>query len=340
MTHFADSLGLWFADFYVLSAVLLALALVAVRIVRQPVHRIAIVKSTIVALALLAGLCALPGWSIVHLITAPRHESPPVPHVETPPTDRIQLKKWIVLSDGNANVGQPSDSLPAAMAVSAAGEPVSPKSDRSWLSILAAVQIAGASGVVAWLACGWLAARRLRRSALPAPAEMVAWLKETTRSNDNRLNRVQLLTSDWIDVPVALGIWQPAILLPEHWASRLPHSGSEPEVSSDNQLRSVLAHEVAHIRNRDLHWLAASRALDDPALVAAAVLVPATPHAPRPGNAGRCRGRRRDEPPAVRRTTGRLGPQRERPPHRANRLRRRFVGRAFATSAADRAIAQ
>ncbi len=70
MTHFADSFALWLGDFYLLSAVLLALALLGITALRQPAQRMAITKSTLVALALLAVLCALPRWSLIHLLTA------------------------------------------------------------------------------------------------------------------------------------------------------------------------------------------------------------------------------------------------------------------------------
>ena len=51
MTHALDSIGIWFADYYLLSAILLLLAVIATRLVRQPVHRLAIIKSTEVMIA-------------------------------------------------------------------------------------------------------------------------------------------------------------------------------------------------------------------------------------------------------------------------------------------------
>ncbi len=77
--------------------------------------------------------------------------------------------------------------------------------------------------------------------------------------------RVDLLLSSHIEVAVALGIRRPAVLLPEKWTREFPlplrdrlGHGSH---SSPNFLQTVLAHELAHIENRDLCWLAASRAL-------------------------------------------------------------------------------
>ena len=70
-----EQFALWLADFSLLSGVLLAAVLVALALLRQPVQRLAVAKSALVAILLLAALSALPGWSVVHLFTSP---SPPV----------------------------------------------------------------------------------------------------------------------------------------------------------------------------------------------------------------------------------------------------------------------
>lgn len=140
MTGILDSLGLWFADYYVLSAVLLALLLIALRIVPQPVHRFAIVKSTLVALTLLAGLCALPGWSIVHLITTQHDVSPPVSQVASPTLDAAALKHMVLLSDGNQSAEQPHVTPSAVLPVHSQTSTW----NASWYEMLTIAQIAGA----------------------------------------------------------------------------------------------------------------------------------------------------------------------------------------------------
>ncbi len=68
--------------------------------------------------------------------------------------------------------------------------------------------------------------------------------------------RIELLTSDRINVPVALGTRRPAILLPHSFAN------SQSAIRNpQSEIAPVLAHELAHIRNHDLSWLAASRML-------------------------------------------------------------------------------
>ena len=73
------------------------------------------------------------------------------------------------------------------------------------------------------------------------------------------------VVSSRIDVAVALGIWRPAVLLPAKWANESPlplrEGLGEGSDASHSVLHTVLAHELAHIENRDLHWLAATRAL-------------------------------------------------------------------------------
>lgn len=67
MNGFVDSFAYWLADYYLATTVLLLAVLVAIRCCRQPVKRLAVVKAAIAAMFVLAGLCALPGWSVVSL---------------------------------------------------------------------------------------------------------------------------------------------------------------------------------------------------------------------------------------------------------------------------------
>jgi len=72
MSQFTHSYALWLADFYLLSTILLSFALAAVALLKQPAQRLAVVKSALIGLVLLATLCALPGWSVLHVWTAAR----------------------------------------------------------------------------------------------------------------------------------------------------------------------------------------------------------------------------------------------------------------------------
>ena len=67
MNDFVDSFAYWLADYYLATTVLLAAALVAMRLVGQPVKRLAVAKAAIVSTLALAVLCAMPGWSVMSL---------------------------------------------------------------------------------------------------------------------------------------------------------------------------------------------------------------------------------------------------------------------------------
>ena len=118
----------------------------------------------------------------------------------------------------------------------------------SWLAVLVAVYLAGCGLMVVWLLLGILAAGRLVRLAEPAAIELG---KELHAASDSSFTRVQLRVSREIDVAVAIGVWRPRVILPQGWS----------ESRSADELRAILAHELSHVRNGDLHWLALSRLL-------------------------------------------------------------------------------
>ncbi len=261
MSHAIETYAQWLADYYLLSTVLLALTLIAVALLKQPSQRLAVIKSTLVALVLLAILCAIPGWSVMHLLTAEQTN----PIVESPRAVSM------VLDVVNEDTLRPEVKTPLVTKPNAApplpqgegrGEGAFKWSDISWPAAFATIHLSGAACLLGWLVLGWFASARLRRTAKPAPPGLLALLHEVAGKNAPWTQRVQLLTHDRIEVAVALGIWRPAILLPKHWLHHLPLPVREGpgEGSTHNDLRTILAHEATHIQNRDLHWLAVSRA--------------------------------------------------------------------------------
>ena len=81
MNAFIDRFALWLADNYHLSTMLLVAVLVVAAFLRQPAKRLAVAKATIVAMLVIAGLMAFPGWSIVHLCLFERDGGPPAAKV-------------------------------------------------------------------------------------------------------------------------------------------------------------------------------------------------------------------------------------------------------------------
>jgi protocatechuate 3,4-dioxygenase beta subunit/beta-lactamase regulating signal transducer with metallopeptidase domain len=255
-----DSFALWLADYYVLSTLLLVLALIGIAALAQPVRRLAIVKSSLMALVVLAALCALPGWSVVHVMTEERQALPPVVTNEPRTTAPASTFERSLIVDRPA-LRHDLPALPSTAIDAPAANEDSTKV--SWQSMLVWVQIGGGLAVCVWLALGWLAAQRLRRCAVPAPSQFVIWLQAIADAKDNRRRRVALLTCDRIDVAAALGIWRPIILLPADWVGEQAKAAKEatPTGVSAEHVRGVLAHELAHVENHDLIWLAVSRGL-------------------------------------------------------------------------------
>jgi GWxTD domain-containing protein len=114
----------------------------------------------------------------------------------------------------------------------------------------------GLAAVVPWLApcwilgvwvfflgqtAGWISVRRLRRRGVCSPPE--CWRKDLARLSARlRISRpVVLLESCLADVPVVLGHFRPAILVPVGLLAGLPAA----------QIEAILLHELAHIRRCD-----------------------------------------------------------------------------------------
>ena len=251
MNALIDSFALWLADYYLLATVSLIIALLAGSRLKQPVQRLAVVKSTIVALFLLAALCAVPGWSLIHLMS---HDPS---RVETLPETAVN---FVSVPDGTTPSTVPfrdQDVIPASVPAgrtSTVDTHVRIFDQRSDVSLPAGVSLAHLSGAafgLAWLTLGAFAAHRLRRSSQPVPAELLALMTEVSHDQNNAEHSTELRSSTRIDVAVALGIFRPLVLLPGKWL----------ETQSREELRTILAHECTHIRNGDLRWLAASRVL-------------------------------------------------------------------------------
>ena len=243
MNGMLEAAGLWLADFHLLAATLLAAVLLVQLLLRQPVQRMAVTKSTLAALIALAAFCALPGWSLVHLISA---EAPPptTPTLVAAPTAApfvVEIKENIA-------------TFPVQPATAPATS-VQPGSDTwasiSWLAVVVGLYGCGSAAVVAWLAMGSLSAGRVRRRARWAAAELTQLLQQIVGA----ARTPQLLVSDQVETAAAMGVWRTRIILGQGLVQATLCN------TSRHSLAAVLAHEWAHIRNGDLWTLALSRLL-------------------------------------------------------------------------------
>ena len=247
----ADLTGvsLWLADFHLLAAALLLGVLLVLTVMRQPARRMAVIKSTLGALAVLAGLSALPGWSVVHLVTNPpqasvgidadRGESPlPTITVGSPVGHGAYVRPQQALSEPTAAGAKPQAATSGKEVGRAAG---------GWEAILLGGYALGSSVVLLWLIIGAVMARRICRAAARAPMEMQHALRQIAGAG----KAPRLLVSGKIATPVAVGTYAPSIILPRAMVNPEGH----------DKLAPILAHELAHIRSGDLRTLAASRLL-------------------------------------------------------------------------------
>jgi beta-lactamase regulating signal transducer with metallopeptidase domain len=98
-----------------------------------------------------------------------------------------------------------------------------------------------AAALLAWLAIGMLAARRIVRGARPLETEAWTSLLCETADRLDLATLPALVASERVEVPFAFGVWRSTIVLPtgaESWP--------------DERRRVVLFHELAHVRRRDL----------------------------------------------------------------------------------------
>ena len=110
-----------------------------------------------------------------------------------------------------------------------------------WVPWLLAVWASGTASLLALLGLGALSLRRLVRTA--SPLDSADWTRPLVETADRlgltRLPRIS--RSDQVAMPIVCGLLAPALVMPDsaiEW--------------SDSRRRAVLAHELAHLRRRDL----------------------------------------------------------------------------------------
>ncbi len=208
MNDFTTSVAMWLADYFLLGTVLLLLAMATLSLLRQPAQRLAVTKSTLVALLILAALSALPGWSLIHLLSTeqprPNGSQVVVNHVEP-------INEPAPIAAPHDDAG---DKLQAPVQIISPATPQRSAfvSTLAWPTILASMYALGSACVFVWLCLGCLAAHRLVHSATPAPTQLTNLIAQLTNHDTHD---IRLLLSTKIDVAVAIGIRRPAILVPQ-----------------------------------------------------------------------------------------------------------------------------
>lgn len=120
--------------------------------------------------------------------------------------------------------------------------PARPRVTLPWrvgLAVFAAWALLTSYAVIGLLV-GLLRLERLKRDALPLPVEYRDSMPQWNRANKGR-RPVRLCVSDAIDVPVAVGLFDAMILIPQSLLDRL----------SPEEVEQISLHELAHLRRAD-----------------------------------------------------------------------------------------
>jgi len=258
---------LWLADVYVMSSVLLLLALAAIAILRQPARRMTVARAAALGLAVLAVLTTIPGWPRQSWRTnwLPQEEdvmsslprsSTPIAGAELGVPDRhlsLATEPFVPTSSPIRTVSLPENpnrerarTEPIAEPMPFTAQPAAVKP--SWTALIIAAYIVVSLISLGWLLVGAVQAALLRRRSQEAPEKLLAILRERFTGR-HRAPRLRL--SSHIPHPVAIGLLRPMILLPEQFVAN----------ESEDRIRTALAHESAHISNGDLGLLALCRLL-------------------------------------------------------------------------------
>jgi bla regulator protein BlaR1 len=183
--------------------------------------------------------------------------------VPVAPTSSCSLQ-YVLRCDPGSLLGRGTAADPTVPVPGAAAEPQppaapSPTADQpaidaaepppsvDWVEpLLSWTWLAGGCGFLCWtLFCQWRFARSLKRTALAADRRASHLWDECCRTAGVR-RRLPLLQFDGVRQPAVFGLFRPRLLLP-----------SSTVTLSDDQLRMVMLHELAHVRRRHIavNWL-------------------------------------------------------------------------------------
>jgi beta-lactamase regulating signal transducer with metallopeptidase domain len=235
LTAFRD----WLVDYYVVAGLLMFVAAIGMLLVRQPARRLAIASATVAALFALAVLCAMPAWprftvSIPRLVPLERA----VPAESFAEQERFESEAEVLAPTTPAH--RDSDRDQQVVRDSVRPVEIGSLAAFAFLSVML--------GIGMWLVIGAVLTSRLRRLSRRAPEPIQT---ELTRLCGRPLPAAEVLLSEQVNQALAIGIFEPRIILPERFL------GEE----SCEAVEAALAHELAHVRNGDLRMLACLRLL-------------------------------------------------------------------------------
>ncbi|MFN0018682.1 MAG: M56 family metallopeptidase [Pirellulaceae bacterium] len=241
MNELLSYLAAWLVDVAVLGTALLAASALLQYLLRQPAARMGVARGTLLGLATLCLLTALPSWPRQHLDeflsgrqveTEENEEASVLGKPVTATASPLLIDVPAGLDEKSSPIEIPTPSLTIAKCI----------------HLVPLLWLGTAICAVAYVLLGAWRAFRLLQSAGKAPDWSQQELERLV-ANKNRSPRLK--TSERIATAVAMLAWRPHILL------------AAKSVREENKaaVRAALAHEWAHIRHGDLWLLALERLL-------------------------------------------------------------------------------
>jgi beta-lactamase regulating signal transducer with metallopeptidase domain len=256
MTGWIEPIALWLADFYLAATILLVVVAGVFVVVKQPARRMAVGWGTLVSLLIVAVLCQSSSRPRLNLRRLLSNHDGKATEIATSQAS-LQVAP-LIKKRAPTDVDESEDFEPPQVSVeplaatgspsvaSAAQEP----SAVAWGELIVAGAVwgylIGTLLMTVRLSIGVLRVLRLVRQSTPAAGTCVDEL-QALAGPAGRPPRLCVHRS--LRMPVATGTLRPVILLPEEFTQ----SGRPQE------LKAVLAHEWAHIKNGDLWLLALDR---------------------------------------------------------------------------------
>ena len=205
------------------------------------------------ALVLPIASFALPKWqlSLVTIAASSQTSTAPVSIVDdnansslvAPPLKRDLTAARSLPADPSAGALAKAEAGSHQSQTASATQPLTRASifeSLTWQQLIAAIWLLGATVILARILVGLIAVRWL--STRTQEVTDAAWLpmaREMARDMGVSA-RLRFLRSGRASMPVATGIFRPAVIMP-----------TDADVWSENRLRIVLLHELAHVKRRD-----------------------------------------------------------------------------------------
>ncbi len=234
---------------------ILGIGFIAIRLYREPVYRIGVIRWTFAACLLVPLIRQSELLPSIPLQILPG-EAPEIQPIGThttaagvPQPDHLHSATSLSGLDASERTVQLKNVASHEDPISTRTAAVSPAVGLTWISGFQLAYLGVLCGIAIYWIVGLHRRRRIERSSVPASVQVREVLLSI--AGDHATSHVRLMASDQIDTPVMWGIWRRTIVVPRRLADAV-HS---------SELRYGLAHEWSHVLRADFAAYAFSNLL-------------------------------------------------------------------------------